>query len=342
MQLSPGKLLGMKRLSDDNGVFKMLAVDQRPPIKNLIIEKLSIDEAPWEKVSNFKKLLIETLQDLSTAILIDPHFAVPGSMDSILPRKGIIVTLEDSNYDENEYGRISKNIDEWSVSKIKRMGADAVKVLAYYRPDAHKSILDQQKDYIQKIGEQCKIFDILFLLELLVYPLDNDKFQTKEYIEMKGKNPTHVLDSVKEFSDPKYNVDVFKLESPVNPKTIQDKDINLFQELGQIAQIPWVMLSAGANKNDFKKVLEFAYESGCSGFLAGRAIWLDAFQNYPDIEKVKLELEKDGREYSKEISLQADKYAKPWHKHQSYNKEDVRFPFRDHNFRYNYKGIVLK
>ena len=32
---------------------------------------------------------------------------------------------------------------------------------------------------------------------------------------MKGKNPTHVLDSVKEFSDPKYNVDVFKLESPV-------------------------------------------------------------------------------------------------------------------------------
>ena len=31
--------------------------------------------------------------------------------------------------------------------------------------------------------------------------------------------------------------------------------------------------------------------------LAGRAIWLDVFQNYPDIEKVKLELEKDGREY---------------------------------------------
>ena len=32
MKLSPGKLMGMKRLSDEKGVFKMTAVDQRPPI----------------------------------------------------------------------------------------------------------------------------------------------------------------------------------------------------------------------------------------------------------------------------------------------------------------------
>ncbi len=342
MKLSPGKLLGMKRLSDDNGVFKMLAVDQRPPIKNLIIEKLSVDEAPWEEVANFKKLLVETLQDFSTAILLDPHFAVPRSMDTIHPRKGIIITLEDSNYDENKHGRISKNIDHWSVSKIKKMGADAVKVLAYYRPDAHESILKLQKDYIQKIGEECKNFDILFLLELLVYPLASDKFQTKEYIEMKGKNPTHVLDSVKEFSHPKYNVDVFKLESPVNPKTIKDRDIEVFRELGKIAQRPWVMLSAGANKDDFKKVLDFAYKSGCSGFLAGRAIWLDAFNHYPDWAKVKLELGNGACDYSKEISLLAEKNANPWYSHQSLNEEDIKFPYQDHNFRYNYKDIVLK
>ena len=34
--MQPGKLWGMRRLADAGGRFKMLAVDQRPPIKNLI------------------------------------------------------------------------------------------------------------------------------------------------------------------------------------------------------------------------------------------------------------------------------------------------------------------
>ena len=36
MELSPGKLWGLRRLADAGGRFKMLAVDQRPPIKNLV------------------------------------------------------------------------------------------------------------------------------------------------------------------------------------------------------------------------------------------------------------------------------------------------------------------
>ena len=53
-------------------------------------------------------------------------------------------------------------IDHWSVSKIKRMGADAVKVLAWYRPDGGKNILKAQHDYVQRIGEECAKHDILF------------------------------------------------------------------------------------------------------------------------------------------------------------------------------------
>ena len=32
MQISAGKLRGLRRLSDANGRFKMVAVDQRPPL----------------------------------------------------------------------------------------------------------------------------------------------------------------------------------------------------------------------------------------------------------------------------------------------------------------------
>ena len=62
MQLSPGKLLGMKRLADQNGIFKMTATDQRPPIKNPIAKHLNVNEAPWGEVARFKKMLVEILQ----------------------------------------------------------------------------------------------------------------------------------------------------------------------------------------------------------------------------------------------------------------------------------------
>ena len=96
MQLSPGKLQGMKRLSDKNGIFKMTAVDQRPPIKKPIAEFLKTQEAPWVEVAKFKSLLIESLQDSSSALLLDPHFAIPSSMDILDSKKGLVVTLEDS------------------------------------------------------------------------------------------------------------------------------------------------------------------------------------------------------------------------------------------------------
>ena len=77
MKLSPGKFLGMKRLSDSNGIFLMTAVDQRPPIKKPIANYLKKSEAPWEDVANFKKCLVDNLQEQSSALLLDPHYALP-------------------------------------------------------------------------------------------------------------------------------------------------------------------------------------------------------------------------------------------------------------------------
>ena len=42
----------------------------------------------------------------------------------------------------------------------------------------------------------------------------------------------------------------------------------LFDEMGRLAGRPWVMLSAGAGKPEFKKILEHAYAAGASGYLA--------------------------------------------------------------------------
>ena len=50
---------------------------------------------------------------------------------------------------------------------------------------------------------------------------------------------------------------------------------------------PWVMLSAGMKKNTFFKCLNLAYSNQASGYLAGRSIWKEAFDHYPNLNRIK-------------------------------------------------------
>ena len=341
MQLTPGKLWGMRRMADANGLFKMTAVDQRPPIKQPIAARLGVDEAPWSEVARFKQLLVEKLQADSTAMLLDPHYAIPQGIDRLSPDKGLIVTLEDSLFRETPGGRLSASIDDWSVDKIKRMGADAVKVLAWYRPDAAPDVCQAQKDYVKRIGEDCARFDIPFLFELLVYPLASDAFQTTDYVEMAAKKADHVLASVEAFAHPDFGIDVFKLESPVNAAGADGSAgvQALFDEMGRLAGRPWVMLSAGAGKAEFRNVLAHAFKAGASGFLAGRAIWLDAFNHYPDWDAITADLETRSVDYMKEISALADASAQDWRSHPCYGSGGAQFMPNDASFRHQYQPM---
>lgn len=346
MELTPGKLWGLRRMADAGGRFKMTAVDQRPPIKNPIAKHYGLDEAPYEDVAGFKALLVETLQNESSALLLDPHFAIPRAIDILSPEKGLIVTLEDSIFEETEEGRLSREIDHWSVEKIKRMGGDAVKVLAWYRPDAGERANRHQKDFVKRIGEACVKYDIPFVFELLVYPLAKDAHQTGDYIEMKGKKTDDVLKSVEEFARPDYAVDLFKLESPVNADAVPgvggdgwEEVQDAFDEMGRLAGRPWVMLSAGAGKQAFRNILTHAYRAGASGYLAGRAIWLDAFSHFPDWQRMRSELAGDGVAYMRELNALTDAQARPFHRHECYGQDGARFTPADATFRKTYAGF---
>ena len=95
------------------------------------------------------------------------------------------------------------------------MGGDAVKVLAWYRPDADAAVNEHQKRFVREIGEDCARHDIPYVLELLVYPFLGSANHTADYVESPGKLPCLVIDSVREFAKPEYGVDLLKLESPL-------------------------------------------------------------------------------------------------------------------------------
>ena len=284
------KLIHLKKLCTDRAHFQMLAVDQRPPIFN-IISNAKGRKHTYDEVVECKKLITSNLSQLATAILMDPNY----SLSNILQynkSKGLIITLEDHSFIETERGRYSDSIQNWSVEKIKKVGGDAVKVLAWYRPDADSESIEHQKKYVKKIGEECEKYSIPFLLELLVYPFQDDENHTTEYQEQKQKKTQHVIDSVKEFSKDEYKVDIFKLESPVDSNDLEGEisqaTEEAFKDLSNATNNkPWVVLSSGMGKDSFYKCLELAYKNGASGYLAGRTIWLDAFNQYPKIKLVE-------------------------------------------------------
>ncbi|MBL6928745.1 MAG: tagatose 1,6-diphosphate aldolase [Rhodospirillales bacterium] len=347
-ELSAGKLWGIRRLADAGGRFKMTAVDQRPPIKNYVKARRNVDEASYEDMAAVKIILTRELAPYSSAMLLDPHVAYPQGLEYVSPAQGLIATLENSIFEETPRGRISSEIDNWSVEKIKRSGADAVKVLAWYRPDAAPDNCARQQAYVRKIGEECKRYDIPFVFELLVYPLPGEANQTTDYIEHKDKHPDLVLKSVEAFAAPEFGIDIFKLESPVPAASIADPDNgdpdeikrtqDLFDELGRLAGRPWVMLSAGAGMTEFKHVLRYAFKGGASGYLAGRAIWWPAFQLFPDLDAMTAELRAEGVPYMAELSHLADEAATPWFDNPAFDGS-VELAGKGGGFRAQYAGF---
>ncbi|MDF1598460.1 tagatose 1,6-diphosphate aldolase [Mesorhizobium sp. YIM 152430] len=340
--LSAGKLWGLRRLADAKGRFKMLAVDQRPPIKNPIMTIRGTAEAPYEDVAGFKLMLVEELQAETSAVLMDPHFALPRGLSVASPAKGMVVTLEDSIFRETATGRLSDEIDDWSVEKIKRAGGDAVKVLAWYRPDADPANCRAQEDFAKRIGEACQAYDIPYLFELLVYPLPGEAEQTKDYVEMAAKQADNVLESVRRFADPAFGIDIFKLESPVPAKGIGEgtdaATQKLFDEMGRIAGRPWVMLSAGAGMAEFEAVLKHAYAAGASGYLAGRAIWSEPFKAFPDWDGIRSGLRQTSLPYVKRINALTDQSATPWFETPLYGGK-AGIAHADASFRHSYAGM---
>ena len=113
----------------------------------------------------------------------------------------------------------------------------------------------------------------------------------------------------------------------------------LFDELDRAAGRPWVMLSAGAGMTEFRRVLHYAYGAGASGYLAGRAIWLEAFQRFPDWDGIRDELRGAAVPYMRELNALTGTMARPWDTHLCYGAAGARVEPADSTFRHVYAGF---
>ena len=324
MALAPGKLRALTRLADRDGFFRMVAVDQRPPIMNRIRALQGDAAVTWEAVGAVKAALIKALQPHASAMLLDPGYALPYAHRLLDPAKGLLVTLEQFQFEAAAGGgRLTHPYPGWTPATIKRLGADGVKLMLFYRPDAPASVNDRQHAFVREVGAACRAQEIAFLLEPLVYPLDQDAAGAASYVEDPLKRPELVIETVREFAKPEYGIDIFKLETPVAANQVpapEDQSSAVADTQAWFGRIdaqldrPWVMLSAGAGMEPFRRVLTYAFKAGASGYLAGRAIWWEAFSEWPDMTALEAALAEGGVGYMRRINAALREHATPWWK----------------------------
>jgi tagatose 1,6-diphosphate aldolase len=234
-----------------------------------------------------------------------------------------MITLEDHRFEDTPQGRRSHSIANWSVEKIKHAGGDGVKLLAWYRPDAAPEVRAHQQAYVRQIGDECRQHDIAYVLELLTYPFLQPAGQAAVPEPSAEQRAQHVIDSLREFAKPVYGVDLFKLESPLSGPTLPALDGQRehqqaqawFDAMGEICRqtgVPWVMLSAGVTPAQFLRVMRYAYAAGANGFLAGRAIWSDALQRFPDLAACREVLQTQGLETLSNLKQLTREAARAW------------------------------
>jgi tagatose 1,6-diphosphate aldolase len=333
--LPAGKLRNLMTLADASGRLKMMAIDQRMSMEKSL-EQLLGRAGTYEEVVRVKQAVTRVLAPHASAVLIDAEFGYANALLDLPGDVGLLLAYERPSFDPSGpegRERLSSLIEGWDVEKARRAGANAIKLLLFYRPDASAATNDHQKALARRVGEECARFEAPFLLELLGYPLGEPSLDSPEYARRK---PEIVVESAREFSRPEYGVDILKLEFPADLKYCDEFSHRLFdgrerepvsdleairgqcRALDAASGVPWVILSAGIGISEFLVNVELAAAAGASGFLCGRAIWQGALPLLHDEAAMVQYLQEEGAVNFVRANAAAEA-ARPWWKHPKYS-----------------------
>src|SRR6478752_2038874 len=129
VKLTPGKLAGMKAVSDKRGVIAAAAMDQRGSLQKALAKERG-GTVGDKDLEEFKIIVTEVLTKHASAILLDPEWGIPASKRRAKD-SGLLMAYEKTGYDAATPGRLPDLLDLWSVRRLKAVGADCLKILLY-------------------------------------------------------------------------------------------------------------------------------------------------------------------------------------------------------------------
>ncbi len=327
-KMTQGKLKGLEALSDKKGIIRAAAMDQRGSLLKSIAKAKGVDAKliTPAMIGEFKEAVTRVLTAYASAILLDPEYGL-SAVKARNKNAGVLLAYESSGYDNTRPGRIPDLLAEWTVSRLIKAGADAIKVLIYYNPFEKKDVNEYKHTFVERIGAECSYHDVPHFLEFVGYALEGQEADELGYAKQK---PQIVAKSMEEFSKPQYGVDILKVEIPIDMKFTEgtkafkgrkaytrNEALQFFRETAQVAKKPFIYLSAGVSDDEFRESLELGTEAGVpfAGVLCGRATWKDGIPVYAKegLKAFEAWLNDRGVKNIQALNAVLDKGAKPWY-----------------------------
>jgi tagatose 1,6-diphosphate aldolase len=167
VRMTRGKMRGINAIANDQGVITAAAMDQRGSLQKAIGKAMGHD-ATAENLTEFKTIVTEVLTPYASAILMDPEYGL-SAIEQRAPGVGVLLAYEKTGYDATVKGRLPDLLPNWSVRRLVEAGANAIKILLYYDPDDDPAINRIKQAFIERVGAECRAYQVPFFLEPLAY-----------------------------------------------------------------------------------------------------------------------------------------------------------------------------
>lgn len=249
----------LRPLLDDAGRLCVLAIDHRDSLR-VEFDRAEPASVPIERLVDFKQQVVAALGTRASAVMLDPELSIDQILRAGLLPQGVgsLCALEAQGYLDDASVVVNHLLEGWSPQRAKDVGASAAKLLVLYRPDRGEATRAQD-DLIRSVVDGCGQAELPLFVEPVPY----------EIVDVADRERTVVASAERIAA---LGPDVIKMPFPSDADH-PERWSAACQAVDDAIEVPWAVLSWGARYEVFLHQTEVACAHGCSGFMAGRAIW---------------------------------------------------------------------
>lgn len=265
---TPGKARGLQRVTTADGFLVSCALDHLTEFSELLPAPADFGATVRAKLD-----LVRDVAPVTSAVLVDAHFGAGYlAATRALPRDvGLMVSLEDGDYslDSPKWTRFREG---WGPRQARDAGADAVKLLWWYRPDGDGALAESQRRTLAALAAECAELDLLLVVEPIWFPLPGEDTTSPFWRAARAEGIAESASTAEALG-----ADVLKVEFPADLAAPDGEDAArvALARIDAVLRRPWVILSAGVPFTTFERQLGLACAAGASGYIAGRSLWRD-------------------------------------------------------------------
>jgi sulfofructosephosphate aldolase len=256
----------LSALADETGTFTMLAIDQRESLRTMMTDPVTGHVVDDIELVRFKTAASELLTPIATAVLLDRCYGLPAvsvarcpvilAADELIQLPGGPVTSS----------RLDPDVTPGLVAEV---GAAALKMLIAWTPETRHAAVELATEFMAL----CRAARVPGIVEGVIRPVDIDEWDDTRRNEA-------IVQAAGELAAAR--PDLYKGEVPSYGRASPAIITRVSEQITAALDSPWVILSSGVAAADFPAAVTACRAGGANGFLAGRAVWSDAFAA-PDV-----------------------------------------------------------